>query len=112
MDYILIKSPETMALRGAIAIALGVVALLLPGPTFLALAIAFGAFAFADGVLALVALSHRRTRLSKGWLALEAAAGIVVGLITFFRPGLEIDRHATARLERRRQTTANRQRSQ
>jgi uncharacterized membrane protein HdeD (DUF308 family) len=88
MDYLFIRSPEAIALRGAIAIALGIVALLLPGPTFLALAIAFGTFAMVDGILALVALFHRRTRLGKGWLALEAVAGIGTGLITFLWPGI------------------------
>jgi uncharacterized membrane protein HdeD (DUF308 family) len=88
MDYLFIRSPEAIALRGAIAIALGIVALLLPGPTFIALAIAFGTFAMVDGILALVALFHRRTRLGKGWLALEAVAGIGTGLITFFSPGI------------------------
>jgi uncharacterized membrane protein HdeD (DUF308 family) len=88
MDHLLIRSPEAIALRGAIAIVLGVVALMLPGPTFIGLAIAFGAFAMADGVLALIALFHRRTRLSKGWLALEAISGIGAGLITFLRPGI------------------------
>ena len=88
MDYLLIRSPGAIALQGAIAIVLGVVALLLPGPTFLALAIAFGTFAMVEGILALVALFHRHTRLSKGWLALEAAAGIGTGLITLFSPGI------------------------
>jgi hypothetical protein len=36
MDHLLIRSPEAIALRGVVAIALGFVALLLPGPTFLA----------------------------------------------------------------------------
>jgi uncharacterized membrane protein HdeD (DUF308 family) len=88
MDHIIMKSPAAIALRGVIAIVLGVVALALPGPTFLALAIAFGTFAMADGVLSLVALFHRRTRLSKGWLALEAVSGIGAGLITFLSPGI------------------------
>jgi uncharacterized membrane protein HdeD (DUF308 family) len=88
MEYILMKSAEAIALRGAIAITLGIVCLLLPGPTFLALAIAFGTFAMIDGILSVVALFHRRTRLSKGWLALEAAAGIGIGIISFFSPGI------------------------
>jgi uncharacterized membrane protein HdeD (DUF308 family) len=86
MDHLLIRSPEAIALRGVVAIALGFVALLLPGPTFLALAITFGAFAMADGILALIALFHRHTRLSKGALAFEAITGIGAGLITFLWP--------------------------
>jgi uncharacterized membrane protein HdeD (DUF308 family) len=71
-----------------IAITLGIVALLLPGPTVLAVTIAFGTYAITDGILALAALFHRRTRLSKGWLALEAATGIGAGVITFLWPGI------------------------
>ena len=64
MDYILFKNPEAMAIRGLIAILLGIIALAMPGPTFLALAIAFGAFAMIDGVMALITLFDRRSRLA------------------------------------------------
>lgn len=88
MDYLFIRSAEAMAIRGAIAIVLGIIALLLPGPTFLALAIAFGTFAMIDGILALVALFDRNSKMSRGWLGLEAAAGIGTGIITFVWPGI------------------------
>jgi uncharacterized membrane protein HdeD (DUF308 family) len=88
MDFLLMKSAAAMMWRGAIAIALGIVAFLLPGPTFLALSIVFGTFAMIDGILALLALFHRRTRLSKGWLALEAVAGIGTGLTTILWPSI------------------------
>jgi len=90
MDYAFIKSPEAIAIRGAIAIVLGLVALSMPGPTFLVLAIAFGTFAMIDGVMALIALFDRRSRLSRGLLALEAAAGIGTGLLTLFRPAMTV----------------------
>jgi uncharacterized membrane protein HdeD (DUF308 family) len=88
MDYAFIKSPGAIAMRGAIAIVLGIVALAMPGPTFLALAIAFGSFAMIDGLMALIALFDRRTKLSRGWLAVEAVAGIGTGILTFWRPGM------------------------
>jgi len=77
-----------MAIRGAIAIVLGIVALVLPGPTFLALAIAFGAYAMIDGLMALFALFDRRSRLNRGWLAIEAVAGIATGIFTFYNPAM------------------------
>jgi uncharacterized membrane protein HdeD (DUF308 family) len=86
MDYLLFKSADAMAIRGAIAIVLGIVALVMPGPTFLALGIAFGAFAMIDGLTAFFALFDRRSRLNGGWLAVEAATGIGVGILTFWRP--------------------------
>jgi uncharacterized membrane protein HdeD (DUF308 family) len=86
MDYMLIKSPDAMAIRGAIAILLGIIALFLPGPTFLALAIAFGTFAFIDGLMDFFSLFDRRSRVNRGWVAVEAIAGIAVGVLTFWRP--------------------------
>src|SRR5262249_27172647 len=83
----LVRSAGALAIRGAAAIVLGFFALLMPGPTYLILAIAFGAFAFIDGVSALIAMFDGRTRLHRGWLAVEAIAGILVGLFTAFSPG-------------------------
>ena len=88
MDYFIFTSPGAMIVRGAIAIILGIVALLLPGPTFLALTIAFGVFALLDGISALITLLDRHTRLGRGWLALEAVAGILIGIITMIWPGI------------------------
>jgi uncharacterized membrane protein HdeD (DUF308 family) len=88
MNYMVIKSPEAIALRGAIAIALGVIALGMPGLTFVALTIGFGAYAVIDGILALTALFHRRTRLDRGWLALEGVIGVTAGIVTLVWPGI------------------------
>jgi uncharacterized membrane protein HdeD (DUF308 family) len=86
MDYLFLRSSHAVAVRGVIAIVLGVICVALPGPTFLALAIAFGAFAMIDGLMALFALFDRRVNLSRGWLAIEAFTGILVGIFTFMRP--------------------------
>jgi uncharacterized membrane protein HdeD (DUF308 family) len=88
VDYFIFTSPGAMIVRGAIAIILGIVALLLPGPTFLALTIAFGVFALLDGISALITLLDRHARLGRGWLALEAVAGILIGIITMIWPGI------------------------
>jgi len=88
MDYLWVRSADALAIRGAVAIILGLLALLLPGATFLVLTIAFGVFAMIDGLLALVALFDRNRTMSRGWLALEAAAGIFIGILALFRPGI------------------------
>src|SRR5262245_13209714 len=88
MDYMLVKSSKAIAIRGVIAMVLGIIALAMPGPTFLALAIAFGSFALIDGVVDLIALFDRKSRLNRGWLALEAVTGIGIGILTFRRPGM------------------------
>ncbi|HSU89493.1 MAG TPA: DUF308 domain-containing protein [Terriglobia bacterium] len=83
-------SSGTLAIRGIIALLFGVVALLLPGTALLALVIAFGAYAFIDGVFALAAVLTRRQRDGRGWLALEGIAGLIAGVIAFVRPGLTV----------------------
>jgi len=83
-------SSGTLAIRGIIALLFGVVALLLPGTALLALVIAFGAYAFIDGVFALAAALTRRERDGRGWLALEGIAGLIAGVIAFVRPGLTV----------------------
>ena len=88
MDYLFVTTAGALAIRGAIAIALGIVALLLPGPTFFALTIAFGTFALVDGLAALITMFDRKTRLHRGWLAVEAVAGILAGILTLTRPGI------------------------
>jgi uncharacterized membrane protein HdeD (DUF308 family) len=86
VDYLFVRSAGALAIRGAIAIVLGLFALIMPGLTFLALTIAFGVYAFIDGISALAAMFDRRTRLHRGWLAVEAIAGILVGIFTAIWP--------------------------
>jgi uncharacterized membrane protein HdeD (DUF308 family) len=74
-----------IALRGALAIVFGVLALMQPLAALGALVLVFGVWAFIDGVNALaLALGGWRS-----WqLALAGLVGIAVGLFTFFRPGI------------------------
>lgn len=75
-------------LRGVLAILLGVATFLWPAITLATLVIFFGAYAFVDGVFALVA-AFRRERPAPGWLlALEGVIGIGVGVLTLFAPGI------------------------
>jgi uncharacterized membrane protein HdeD (DUF308 family) len=76
-----------VALRGILAIVLGIVALMFPGATLVSLAVVFGAYAFVSGVLTIVsAFGHRGREAS--WYVLEGTLGIAVGLVTFFFPGM------------------------
>jgi uncharacterized membrane protein HdeD (DUF308 family) len=78
-----------MALRGVAAIIFGVIALLSPGITLGALIAVFGAFALVDGVFALAAaISNSNLALPRWVVALDGAAGIAAGLVTFIAPGL------------------------
>jgi uncharacterized membrane protein HdeD (DUF308 family) len=80
----------TLAVRGAIALLFGVVALLWPDITLRALVLLFGFYALVDGLLALAALilGGRLAAGRRGWLVLEGIAGIAAGVFTFFWPAI------------------------
>jgi len=75
-------------LRGIVAILFGLLAFVWPGITLLTLILLYGAFALADGVLALGHAIMGGNVGSRWWLALVGIAGIAAGLVTFFMPGL------------------------
>jgi uncharacterized membrane protein HdeD (DUF308 family) len=75
-------------LRGFAAVLFGVVAFLAPGISLAALVLVFGAYAFADGILAIVTAVRRRGA-DRWWvLLLEGLAGVAVGLLTIMWPGI------------------------
>ncbi|MBC7164427.1 MAG: HdeD family acid-resistance protein [Roseovarius sp.] len=74
-------------LRGVIALVIAVLAWLMPAGAVLALAIVFGAFAFADGVFGLVsAVRNIREGERWGWLAVSGAVGIATGAVVLVAP--------------------------
>ena len=79
-----------IALRAVAAFVFGILALVLPGLTLTTLVLIFGAFALVDG---LFTLGHAATR-GRGsgwhavWLGVMGLAGIGVGIVTFFWPGI------------------------
>jgi uncharacterized membrane protein HdeD (DUF308 family) len=77
-----------VALRGAVAVIFGLLALIWPGITLLALVILFGAYAFTDGAFALGSafFGENADGRSRAWLAVQGVAGIVLGLVAFFWP--------------------------
>ncbi len=78
----------SFALRGVLAILFGIVAVVWPDITLGALVILFGAYALVDGIFAIAtAFTHRE---DGRWLPLLAVglAGILIGLVTLFWPGL------------------------
>jgi uncharacterized membrane protein HdeD (DUF308 family) len=79
-----------VALRGVIAAIFGLLALIWPDITVLALVALFGAYCLVDGFIAIgtalfggAAAAGRR-----GWLAVEGVAGVIAGIITFAWPGI------------------------
>jgi uncharacterized membrane protein HdeD (DUF308 family) len=78
-----------VALRGAAAVVFGVSTFIWPGISILALVLVWGAYAFADGVLSLIAAFRIRER-GKPMLAmlLIGVLGVLAGIVAFFWPGL------------------------
>src|SRR5262249_13348362 len=80
-----------VVLRGAFALLFGVVALVWPDITLIALVILFGAYSLVDGVLSLyAAISGARVgrMASRGWLVVEGIAGVAIGVVTFIWPAV------------------------
>ncbi len=73
-------------LRGVLALMFGVVTLVWPGLTLVALVYLFSAFVFVDGAFALFAAVRGGTMMPRWWLAIIGLAGIVAGPLTLFWP--------------------------
>lgn len=87
MLQVLAQNWWAVALRGAIAILFGVLAIALPGVTLAALILLWGIYAVADGVFAIIS-GVRAARRHERWgvLIVEGIAGIIAGLIAVFLP--------------------------
>ncbi|MFQ5473606.1 MAG: HdeD family acid-resistance protein [Dehalococcoidia bacterium] len=75
-------------MRGIVAVLFGLGAFTWPGVTLGVLIILFGAYALADGIIAIVCMFSGGDN-DRWWVyLLEGVAGIGAGLIAFFWPGL------------------------
>lgn len=91
-EWNLFKLPRHNAnwflLRGILAIAFGVVALLLPGTAVLAAALVFAAFTFADGLFSMITgirgARHHEERW--GWFIFNGVVGLAVGVLFVIWP--------------------------
>ena len=79
-----------LMLRGIAAVAFGILAILWPGITLLALAYLFAAYALVDGVCALAAaiFGHTGGMVPRWWLAVIGVIGILAGLVAYAWPGM------------------------
>ena len=77
--------------RGLAALAFGVLTLIWPGLTVLALVLLFGAFALVDGLTMVGALftsASREPRQTRAVLAVQAGVSLAAGLLTFLWPDI------------------------
>jgi uncharacterized membrane protein HdeD (DUF308 family) len=76
-----------IALRGVAAILFGILAFVWPGATLTFLVLLFGAYALADGLLAVVAALTNNAGERRWWVLLEGLVGIAAAVLTFLWPG-------------------------
>lgn len=88
MVHALAKNWWLILLRGICAVIFGVLTFAWPGVTLVTLVLFYGAFAFVDGVLALVAAVMGGQPAPRWWLAIVGVLGLAAGLITLVMPGI------------------------
>lgn len=78
-------------LRGLAAIVFGLLALLWPGATVIALMAFVAAYALVDGIVTTGAAVRMRTLFDRWWLLLiQGLISIVFGVLAFFNPALSL----------------------
>jgi uncharacterized membrane protein HdeD (DUF308 family) len=91
MIAVLAKNWWAVGIRGIIGILFGLVALFLPGATMLSLVLVFAAYAFVDGVFAIVsAVRAARERERWGYLLLEGIVDIAAAAVAVLWPGITV----------------------
>ena len=91
MSAVLARNWWVLAIRGVLGIAVGLLALVLPAATMLALVLLFAAYLLVDGVFAIMA-AVRAAREHERWglLVLEGVADIIAGVIAVVWPGITV----------------------
>ncbi|MBW1779646.1 MAG: HdeD family acid-resistance protein [Deltaproteobacteria bacterium] len=88
MLTIITKNWWIYVIRGFLAMAFGLLAIVWPGLTIGVLVILFGIYVLFEGFLALSAAFRNRQRKLWWVLLLEGISGIIVGLFAFIWPGI------------------------
>jgi uncharacterized membrane protein HdeD (DUF308 family) len=85
----LVRNWWMIVLRGVAGMLFGIATFVAPGISLAALVLLYGAYAFIDGVLAIVSAVRRHTSHDRwGWLLLEGVAGVAAGVMTLMWPGI------------------------
>ncbi|HYL27449.1 MAG TPA: DUF308 domain-containing protein [Candidatus Nitrosotalea sp.] len=85
MVHILTRNWWVWLIRGIAAIVFGILAWKWPGVTWITIAIFFGAYAFVDGIFAIVATVRAAETGQRWWpFLIEGIIGILIAAITFY----------------------------
>ena len=91
MSALLAQNWWAIALRGVFAIIFGIIALLMPGATMLALVLLFAAYLLVDDIFAIIAAVRAARRQERwGWLIFEGLVDLVTGGIAAVWPLITI----------------------
>ncbi len=89
MNLLLSRSWWMLAVRGALALAFGVLALALPGITLIAIVALFSAYALLGGAAMIAGALRHRASDDRWWVLLVMGlVSLAIGVATFFYPGL------------------------
>lgn len=88
MLHALAKNWWLILIRGLCALAFGVISFVLPGISLVTLILLYGAYAFADGIIALAAAYMGEAKNQRWWLALIGVLGLATGILTLLMPGI------------------------
>jgi uncharacterized membrane protein HdeD (DUF308 family) len=87
MLHALARNWWALLIRGIAALIFGLLAFFWPGATGFALVILFGAYAFVDGIFALISAVRAAEAHERWWaFLLEGIVGLVIAAITLFHP--------------------------
>ena len=91
MAAILVGNWWVLALRGALAILFAIIAFVLPFVAATAMVLVFAAYAFVDGIFALIAgLRAARQHGRSAPLLIEGAINLLIGIFFFLWPGVAL----------------------
>lgn len=91
MSALLARNWWAVALRGAVAILFGLVALFVPGAVLLTLALLFAAYLLVDGILGMVAAALAASHHARwGLLLFEALVNVAVGAVAAVFPAAAV----------------------
>jgi uncharacterized membrane protein HdeD (DUF308 family) len=86
--HALVRNWWLILLKGCCAILFGILAFAWPGVTLVTLVLLYGAYALADGILAIAAAITGGAPAPRWWLAIMGLLGIGAGVLTFAWPGI------------------------
>ena len=87
MTLALVRHWWLLGLRGALALAFGIAALVWPDITLGAFVLLFGAYAFVDGVVAIVSAFGAASHLTQSWpVLIEGIVSVTLGTLAWVWP--------------------------